>query len=352
MSVISDTIYHDNDSVNLPSIPPLTGMITITTRRTRPTSAIRMTPDSKRHKPMLEEEEEAIRRLVAYPAKVPVPSKSTIVNLYKIARHDEEVGDQAYLEPAGLLSLDQVLLPALALQEEKAVKKLQAKVQRDAPEYKVAVEHCRKLIRHGVAQAIQAVEEARLHRCQRQQRLRQEQAKERRLEREARARASEEERQHKAQLRQRRKEQEQKERTRTLTRQLPRNQKLWKEVVSLTSAITQLEKEERMWIEAEQELIQAGDTSADDQQKTETNSVQSVQAPKAALQEATEESIQDIVLASTRIQQGLGVVLNILEESEQVRKEMYQKYRKDHQFHGYQGVRNPRGLIRFLSQEN
>ena len=61
MSVISDTIYHDNDSVNLPSIPPLTGMITITTRRTRPTSAIRMTPDSKRHKPMLEEEEEATR---------------------------------------------------------------------------------------------------------------------------------------------------------------------------------------------------------------------------------------------------------------------------------------------------
>jgi hypothetical protein len=128
---------------------------------------------------------------------------------------------------------------------------------------------------------------------------------------------------------------------------------LWKEVVVLTSSLTQLEKEERMWIQAEQDflMIVQDKSSSSVPQSDEEDAIVTIQAPKDPLQDQTEQTLQDIVLASTRIQQGLGMVLEILEESEQVRLDLYQKYRKDHQFHGYQGVRNPRGLIRFLSQE-
>ena len=149
-----------------------------------------------------------------------------------------------------------------------------------------------------------------------------------------------------------------------LARQYPRNQELWKEVFFLTLSITQLEKEEQMWIQAEQDLIQSSSSSSNTTttENASTTPVTTtmqdcpepevVQAPKDLLQEKAEPSFQDIVLALTHIQQGLGIILNIMEESEQVHKEMYRKYFQDHQFHGYHGVRNQKGLIRFLSQED
>ena len=71
---------------------------------------------------------------------------------------------------------------------------------------------------------------------------------------------------------------------------------------------------------------------------------------KNPLQIETEEKVKDIVLASTRIQKGLGMVLKILDDSAVAQKELYDKYKRDHLFHGYQAVDNPGGLIRFLSQ--
>jgi hypothetical protein len=375
--------HHNDDVVEVPSsTPPRTSMM-ITTRRRRPTSS-KMTPDAKRHR-VLPDDHDRLSSIVAYPSEIPVPPKSTIAALYESALQasSDNAGDvavagagtctdQAYLKPAGILSLEQVLLPALGIQEEKALKRVQAKVQRDAPEcYKLAMETCRRLVRQSVAMAIQAAEQSRMDRCQHQQELRQHKTEQRRLQREARARALQEQQEARAQERQRLKELENTERMRVLARQYPRNQELWKEVFFLTSSITQLEKEERMWIQAEQDLIQSSSssssstttenattaTAATTAATTTTTNMQDypepkvVQAPKDPLQEKAEQTLQDIVLASTRIQQGLGIVLNILEESDQVRKEMYRKYRQDHQFHGYQGVRNPKGLIRFLSQE-
>jgi hypothetical protein len=65
-----------------------------------------------------------------------------------------------------------------------------------------------------------------------------------------------------------------------------------------------------------------------------------------------DQKVRDIVLASSRIQNGLGMVLKLLKESEVVRKELYTKYRRDHVFHGYQDVDDPKGMIRFLSQQS
>ena len=118
----------------------------------------------------------------------------------------------------------------------------------------------------------------------------------------------------------------------------------------LTSSITQLEKEERLWLQADKALMRSQELNNSDDSEQLTKEVV-VQAQKDPLQRVTENSMQDIMIASTRIQQSLSLVRDVIEESEQVRKELYQKYRKDHQFHGYQGAKNAAVLIRFLSQE-
>ena len=335
----------------------------VTTRRRtnfRSTSLPSTTsPEAKRQKSNDEvkaQEDELATRIVQHPTKVPVPSEASIKALFDAAlqtygssNSDICTSDQEYLKPAGILSLEQVLLPAIALEEEKALKRVQSKVQRDVPHYRSTMEQTRRLVRQSMVAAMQAVSESRAMRCQKQQERREQQAKERRIEREARAIVQEQEKERAMERRkQERLEQAAKERQ-MLKKQLPKNQELWKEVIVLTSSITQLEKEERLWIQAEQALIQS--QQSDDSAEEEGTKEIVVQAEIDSLQRDTENSMQDIMIASTRIQQGLKLVRDVILESEEVRKDLYQKYRKDHQFHGYQGAKNPAGLIRFLSQE-
>ena len=356
-----DEVEEDRDQfVESPAPSPLrTSNMMVTTRRPRPRSSNKATPEAKRRRQ--QSIDKHLSAVVAYPSDIPVPPSSTIAALYESALQESPscsyttmTSDQGYLKAAGVLSFEQVLLPALGIQEENALKSVQSKVQRDAPEYKFAMETCRLLVRQAVAKAIQAAAESRLQRCQRQQEIRNDKAAQRLLQQEARKQALEKERQARALEKQRQKEVQHKERMRALSRQYPRNQELWKEVVYLTSSITQLEKEEHMWIQAEQDLIQesAAAPTANPTNTATEEEVVVVQAPKDPLQETTEQTLQDIVLASARIQQSLGNVLDIIQESEKVRKEMYHKYRQEHQFHGYQGVRNPKAMIRFLSQED
>jgi hypothetical protein len=330
--------------------------ILVTMRHSQPST--RLSPEPKRHRIDDPDADASITVIIDYPSSVPVPSKSTIAALFESALEDES-GDQAYLRPAGILSLNQVLLPALALQEGKMLKRLQAKVQRDhSSKHKLAMEACRRLVRQATINAIGAVQRNSVTRKKLQQERRQQQAHDCRLRRQARTRELQQERDRRAEERQQALLVQRKERKRMLTRQYPVNQELWKEVVFLTSSFTQLEKEERMWqqvLQAEQqELLQnITTTTTPGKPASETELVSAiVQAPKDALQDQTETTVQEIVLASTRIQQGLGTVLKILAHSEQVRTQLYQTYRTKHQFAGYQGVRNPRGMIRFLSQED
>jgi hypothetical protein len=118
----------------------------------------------------------------------------------------------------------------------------------------------------------------------------------------------------------------------------------------------QLDRQEE---EEEEEEAQTG--KEDDATNTSTNATATIEQqvqqhvemiiPKDELQLQLEQLVQDMSISSTRIQEGLGLVTKSVDESDQLRKQLYQTYRQDHQFHGYQGVSNPRGLIRFLSQE-
>jgi len=345
-----------------------------------------LTPETKRTKTIAIVPPPTV---VVYPEIVPIPSQKTIRDLYN-ASIEEKVrsttpmssssrksfenehvepsrknkqchknyNDQVYLKPAGVLSLDQILLPALGLEEEQALKKIQAKIQRDSPEFKFVIENCRSLVRESIRRATLSVQSSRTKRTKQQQERRQQHLIEIQRARENRQRIREQEqnRQRKEQLR--KKEILQAERKRYLAREYPRNQELWKEIVFLTSSVAQLEREERMWMQIEQDIIQIGGknnvlgTGKQELSKNnlEQQSIILVKSQKDPLQTETEEKVRDIVLASARIQNGLGMVLELLDDSEVVRKELYDKYRRDHVFRGYQAVNNPRDMIRFLSQ--
>eukprot|EP00934_Nitzschia_sp_Nitz4_P007611 Nitzschia sp. Nitz4//scaffold88_size82704//52419//53561//NITZ4_005299-RA/size82704-processed-gene-0.54-mRNA-1//1//CDS//3329559515//7601//frame0 len=352
----------------------------VTTRRPRSTQLT--TPDAKRIKtstPAQEEADDAPVRIpyeeskhldssssdtsrseggneewkIPYPTNLPAPSKKILSKLLNSEEVNAEGSDQSLLKPAGILSLDQILLPSLALQEEQALKRLQAKVQRDAPESKETVLQARRLVRRAILRAVQAVQDSRQQRMI-QRKEREEAAKQRRalaIQEAQGERAKEEE--YLAQEAHEQAFQKHHERFQALQRQLPRNKDLWKEIVVLSRSRTQLEKEYRMWKQAEQDLAESAATRA--QQNIvldESPSSQRIQAPKSDLQTSTEATVEEMVLASKRIQSGLELVASVMNDSKSLREKLYEKYTHEQQFKGYQGVNNPKSLIRFLSQDD
>jgi hypothetical protein len=377
VSTVADSIIHENNENERPlndhhsssesstptkaSSPEENNVIE---NRERPTTML--TPDPKRSKMMTKE----IPPVVAYPTAIQLPSRKRIAGLFKASLEDTsndetsnstsieednpDYNDQQYLKAAGILSLEQVLLPALGIEEEKALKQVQAKIQRDAPEYRFVMENCRRFVRKSIINAVMAVQESRTDRVQQQRERRQQQALDNQRAREARKEARRQERLRQIEEEQRQREITKAEAKRRLTRQHPKNQELWKEVVYLTSSIAQLEREQRMWMQVEQDLVHLEKGNKISTETEESHQIDDkphiLEVSKHDLHIQTEQKVRDIMLASSRIQKGLGMVLKLLKESEEVRKELYEKYRKDHVFHGYQSIDDPKSMIRFLSQ--
>jgi hypothetical protein len=151
-----------------------------------------------------------------------------------------------------------------------------------------------------------------------------------------------------------------------LKRKLPRNQELWRKVACLMTEISKLTEEERLWQQAEQDLAVAEqelDRQEQDQLELEqkdqddmdnnaandegNESVTKTTTPEFAM---VEQTILDITLSFIRIQQALKIVSGIITESDQVRKDLFRRYRQDHQFHGYPALKNPKGLLKALSE--
>lgn len=297
---------------------------------------------------------------IAYPASIPIPSKRVIRELYRASlesceeankidsNEKKHYNDQQHLTPAGVLSFETILLPAIGLEEEKALKQVQGKVQRDSPEYKFVMENCRRLVRKSIRNAMEEVQSSRSIRNKHQEERKQQQLMEATLAREMQRRARKEEQDRLAEELEQKKETARVVKRRNLTREHPRNQELWKEIVYLTSSVAQLEREERMWIQIEQDMARLDSNLEKGSSKSSDEVV--VQAKKNPLQIKTEEKVKDMILTSTRIQKGLEMIMKIAAESEVTRKELYSKYKKDHVFRGYQSVHNPKSMIRFLSQ--
>jgi len=302
--------------------------------------------------------------VVAYPASIPVPSKRVIEDLYKASlqegcgestegnsNENNHYNDQKHLAPAGILSFQNILLPSIGIQEEKAIKQVQAKVQRDAPEYKFVMENCRRLVRKSIRSAMNEVKSSRSMRCRRQEERKQKQIAEAKLAREIKQRERQEEKDRIAQERVQTKETLRLEKRRNLAREHPKNQELWKEIVYLTSSFSRLELEFCSLVDVAVEMRRL---KADLENRTEENSSSSgaiiLRAEKNPLQIETEEKTKEIISTSNSIQKGLGMVMQLTAESDKARRELYSKYKTDHVFRGYRSVHNPKNLIRFLSQ--
>lgn len=335
-----------------------------------------LTPDLKRKKV---ETSAASLAVVAYPKSVPIPSKRVIKALYEmsldecseeasevISDNNKHYNDQQRLTPAGILSFGNILLPAIGLEEENALRRVQSKFQRDTPEYKFLMENCRRLVRDSIRSAMYAVQSSQIIRYQQQEERKHQQLLRTKREREFLQMSRKEELERLAKEHTRKKEESRAEKKRYLAREHRRNQELWKEIVFLTSSVAQLEREERMWNQIEQDvkhlkgkqiLLKKDNATSDLEQRCDesTSSRSSsrfiiIKPPKNPLQNKTEEMIKNMFYASTRIQKGLDMILEVLSESELSRKELHGKYKKDHVFRGYQSVHNPKSMIRFLSQ--
>ncbi len=303
--------------------------------------------------------------VVAYPASIPVPSKRVIEDLYKSSLQEgcgestegnsdenNHYNDQKHLAPAGILSFQNILLPSIGMQEEKAIKQVQAKVQRDAPEYKFVMENCRRLVRQSIRCAMDEVKSSRSKRCRRQEERKRQLIAEAKLAREIKQRERQEEQGRLAQERMRKKETLRLEKRRNLAREHPKNQELWKEIVYLTSSFSRLELEFCSLVDVAVEMRRL---KADLENRTQENNSSSsgaivLRAEKNPLQIETEEKAKEIMSTSNSIQKSLGMVMKLTAESETARRELYTKYKTDHIFSGYQSVHNPKNLIRFLSQ--
>jgi len=288
-----------------------------------------------------------------YPLSVPVPTRAIVQALFEEAIKND-ASDQTELAKAGLLSFSDVLLPAAAVQEEQVLKQLQAIAQRDSPTLTQHVVQCRKAVYDSVGAAMRAAATSRLARILVEQEravdwYEQEQA---RVAEQAVAHAAVQQEQ-KA-LRQAAAVTAAHERK----KKFPRNQELWREVAYLMTELSKLQKEERSWQAAAQNLQQrelelavqeeeqaAGMREQEIGDKGQQHS--SVEVPEIAM---VQQTIQDITLSTVRIQQALDIVTTTVTESDKIRKDLYRRYRRDHQFHGYPGIKDPVGLLSALSQ--
>jgi hypothetical protein len=302
---------------------------------------------SKRSKPSL---------IVDYPtSSVLIPTRGVIESVYNEAMQVDD-DDQKELNKFGLLSFANVLLPAVAHQEERAIKTLSSTVQRQHPELVDAFVELRKAIydsvMHGMTAAKKSKEARALVETEREKEwaLQKKWADEKEREQVAMKQAAA------LEVKTLKRKARKKEKMEAMKKQLPRNQDLCRELAYLLCELEKLRKEEKAWMDAletvqarEVEMRVAHEAAAKALAKEAAATKEMKHEPVQELTLA-KEAIENVTLSANRIQNLLTRVSTLTTESDNVRKELYQRYRKDHQFRGYPGVKDPKGLLRALSQ--
>lgn len=313
-------------------------------------------------------EEPAYENTFEFPANsIPVPSMKTLTTFHDMVIANGSKSHQYQLNKAGtnLLSLQEVILPSIEHETANALKKKQAKAQlnivnglpdAEGKEVVKVIETCRRVLKKCTDKAMHAAGEAcrkreaererlcleRLEAERDQQRLDDQKAKKER--KEARARS-----------RQQRYERQKLEKQRNH----PRNKALWQEVAKLMVDIQKLEKGERLWKEASVEVKRLEEHHQPPEQM-ELDSVVSEEEKKMVkdVKEANLEStattlVQDVTMATERINWMLKSVSLAMEESDKLRQEAYDKYQYEgHKFFGYPQVDNSKSLFMALSMES
>jgi hypothetical protein len=291
--------------------------------------------------------------VVNYPQTIDIPSKGLIRAFYDSAV-SQQGSHQNQLDEigCGLLSLEEVLIPAVAREETKALKKVQAKAQRDTPEAVEALMLCRVAIYESVECGIVSARAARLKREAEEQQRQERTRRDREIAKEKRRIEREEE------LEQRRlsriqERNEKRERTKLeMKKNLPKNVEMWQEVAFLMTELAKIRKEEKMWMETEQKLdAKMGELSKLQWDVENNDDDAGVPNLDEEVKERVASAVEDIHLSSLRIQRATQLVTTTVDNANLVRSALFDKYTKDHQFHGYAGVNDPKSLIRILSQD-
>jgi hypothetical protein len=337
-----------------------------------------------------------IKRSYPYPSSemVAVPSRNLVECLFHEAMQVQSIAstttlvankgdmDQLRVAQTGLLSLERVLLPAVAHAEDAALKKIQAFVQRDG---KVCVEKknpsasstlrasteldlegqkwkdhfvaCRKAVYDATSAAMIAVAKNRTEYREPLEKVRV--AKEWQPVRDA--------------LVEKRKQfaEKQLQTAKSLaSKKLPRNQEVWREIAYLMTEQTKLTKEERIWQSARRNLVESREIELKGRESnagtTRTNKQLLETMLEAELDEGDRckrmrkenddlidhlaQTIEAITLSSIRIQLALGTITQVAAESDAIRNELYLRYCRDYQFRYYPGVHDAPGLLKALSQ--
>lgn len=126
---------------------------------------------------------------------------------------------------------------------------------------------------------------------------------------------------------------------------LPKNREMWSEIGSLMTAFNELQKVETVWNNASTKLPSS--LNAPHQIEKDESDISTQEPTDHEVQNA----VDDITISLNRMNEALESVYSVMDESENIRKELFDTYRSDHKFHGYLGVKNPKALIRALAFE-
>lgn len=300
------------------------------------------------------------------------PRGETIALFHKDAIDQGPDSHQHQLTVAGtgLVSLQEVILPAIAYDTNAVLKKLQAKAQRNVkdgmPDHQGkdvvdVIETCRKAVSKCTSYAVKEAGKAWRDRHEKRKQAHVEQyAVEMENEKQLRAQAKLQRKQERALRKQQAYERQRYEKQKSH----PRNKEMWQEVAKLMMEIQKLEKEERLWKEALTE-VEAMENNFQPPEKMDLASLDGPKSLRVERQEALIQSaestdleakstsmVQDVTLATERISWMLQSVSLAMEESDRLRQEAYSKYQYDgHKFYGYM-TGDSKGLFHALSMDD
>lgn len=293
-------------------------------------------------------------RILNYPEHVPIPS-----SLFKVAFREavKNGTHQNLLIASGCNqpSFTEVVIPTIFYAHNVQLKKMEGKaLGRGQHDIRQDVIWLRCALKAAENSAIREVEELRATKAE-ARRLQRLEADRSRKEKERMER--EEKRQQKIQIKlaqnekkaiikAKRKEKRRRERKTNYYK----NKELWREIAGLMTDMALLEREEKMWREVNfDDKAKANSTLSPNYHASELD-IAAAQFEKDNMIESdtAQNIVQSITMSANRINNVLGEVSSLMEKSETMKKELYDKYRKDHKFNGYIAEKNPKALIRAM----
>ena len=322
-----------------------------------------------------------------YPTNVPQPSSEMLEALYKSGK---EAGVLSKKFTSEHLPLEHVLFSAVCEMEDDALrrkllkakaflKKLNELSKRDGcVQIEEAEEGTKKIIHQleVLRSALRKIERVGNAAVRKSRRLREEHLEDEIVERKQ---AEKEKRVINRMLRaeakkkaKKEREQRRKEKILAMKKVHPKNVEAWRDIMVLQTTLNKLKKEERDWKKTEIELDsndkKLDKLEAEIQTRSRRSSVielRSVGEEEAAdfepmldVESLVKNTIEDITLSADRINQALRSVKELMNEADEIKKELYRKYTQHFQFKDYfkngnKGVGKTReDVFAFMSQEH